>query len=459
MINSNRNTHGNTALRLVFACFICDVLAAYSTYGIPLPWIGLCLAPVAAAACLAKTRMPSFPGRSFVLAYAVYALLINLYYFDVDGRFEALMPPLSTTHYPVFIALRFFRFLSCVSFLSVLWFLLKRGEYERLKRFLIGLGCFVSIAGLYIYAAQILGLPELLRTRVGTGGVAVLEVSFNCDFHRVLGTFREPSHLAEWLILPMFLAFGEGRKCAYAQVLMSITMLMTGSMAGICSSAIGFAAALVFFNPLKGKQIRTIFSMLLLAWISLQIAQSSIYSYSTVGDARGIWEVLEERSANILEGGMEASNRKYIYDYVKNNPPSFFGVGLGNSNLLLGDYLGWDAVCSFLNLFFNTLYSTGIPGLTLMVCFFSTPFYQALQRRRTFVRERGALFLFAAYASYCVNYWVHGEELSFSFVAAYVLLLHCVFRMKDPSPRENKATAEHIAPDTTGFPPGPKGRP
>jgi len=443
-MTETKHIHYRNTLRLVFLCFICNALAAYSLFGIPLPWMGLALAPVAAVVCFARTGIPSFPGHGFLLVYAIYALLLNLYYY-VGGQFETLMPSLSTTPYTVFISLRFLTIISAFSFLTVLWFLLRQGMGEQLKRFLIGLGCIVSIVGLYIYAAQKLGLPELPRTRVGTTGLAVGEVRFTYAFHRVLGTFREPSHLAEWLILPIFLAFSEGKKRLLSQILMSVTMLMTGSMTGICSSAIGVIAALIFFNPLKGKQIKIICSMLILASLSLFVAQSSIYS--NPGEEKGILDVLEERTAVIFKGGLAASNRDYIYDYVKNNPPSLFGVGLGNANLLLAQYRNSDAVSSFLNIFFATLYSTGILGLTLIACFFFTPIYQALKRRRAFVRERKNVFLFAAYISYCAVYCVASEELTFAFITTYALLLNSVLKMKTTFPNDDKVSIELIATD------------
>lgn len=425
-----RHIHHRNTLRIVFVCFIFTALAAYSFFGIPLPWMGLALAPVAAVICFARTGIPSFPGHGFLLVYAIYALLLNLYYY-VGGQFETLMPSLSTTPYTVFISLRFLTIISAFSFLTVLWFLLRQGMGEQLKRFLIGLGCIVSIVGLYFYVAQRFGLPELPRTRVGTTGLAVGEVRFTYAFHRVLGTFREPSHLAEWLILPIFLAFSEGKKRLPSQILMSVTMLMTGSMTGICSSAIGFIAAVIFFNPLKPKQIRTVCLMLVLASISLFVAQYSIYS--NPGEDKGILDALEARTAGIFKGGLAASNRDYIYDYVKNNSPSLFGVGLGNANLLLAEKLNNDAVSSFLNIFFTTLYSTGIPGLILMVCFFFTPIYQALKRRRAFIRDRKNFFLFAAYISYCFVYYVASEELTFSFVAAFAFLLYSLVELRSTS--------------------------
>lgn len=446
MLDANRQAHTMT-LRLVFVCFICGVLPAYSLLGIPFPWFGLALAPIAATFLLAQNRLISFPGLSILVLYVLNALLVNVCSCCVSD-FAGLMPSLSTTPYLVFVALRFLTILSALSFALLLWLLLRRGLGERLKGFLIGLGCFVSIVALYIYAAQKFGWYEIPLTRRGTSGVAVDNVRFSYAFHRLLGTFREPSHLAEWLILPMFLAFSEGKKRLPSQVLMSVTMLMTGSMTGICSSAIGFVAALVFFNPLNGKQTRTVFSMLILASLSLCIAQSSIYGRS--GDERGILGVLEERATVIFQGGMEASNRGYVYDYVENNPPPLLGVGLGNSNLLLARYLNKAAVPSFLNIFFATVYSTGILGLTLIVLFFLWPIYQALRCRSVFIRNRSNFSILAAYISYCAVYWVAAEELSLWFAAAYVFLAHSVLATKTGFPNGQEASEALIGSERTG---------
>lgn len=107
MVDAARQKHA-MILKLVFVCFIFNALAAYSLRGIPLPWLGLALATVAAVVCFTKTRMgiPTFPGGSFLLIYFLYALLLNCYYY-AGGQFETLVPPLNTTPYAVFISLRF----------------------------------------------------------------------------------------------------------------------------------------------------------------------------------------------------------------------------------------------------------------------------------------------------------------------------------------------------------------
>ena len=67
-------------------------------------------------------------------------------------------------------------------------------------------GVLCAAMALYIYVAQLSGLPEPPRTRMGTGGDQQA-TTFTYAFHRAMGTFQEPGDLASWLVLPLFLSF------------------------------------------------------------------------------------------------------------------------------------------------------------------------------------------------------------------------------------------------------------
>ena len=151
-----------------------------------------------------KYGIPKPIGFRIFWLFFLWAMLVTAAS-TVSHDYASFMPLGATTPYPVFILLRFFTLLSFVASVYVALWLLQQGCREHVIKAVVTIGCFISVAALYIYAAQIYGLPELPRNRLGTAG-GLQAIRFTYDFHRAIGTFREPSLLAAWLIVPLFLA-------------------------------------------------------------------------------------------------------------------------------------------------------------------------------------------------------------------------------------------------------------
>jgi hypothetical protein len=278
----------------------------------------------------------------------------------------------------------------------------------------------LSLFALYVYVAQIYGLPEPPRSRMGTSG-GEQAVRFSYQFHRAIGSFREPSHLAEWLIAPFYLSLlRRGRWAWLASTLIAFAMVLTGSLTGLASVALGFLAALLWLqSPRQLLRMAWSYALPFAGAVVLFSALAVSYDDSAANLAGTLWSRIEP----ILEtGSFQATNRASVYTYLENNPPAFFGRGLGNSNLEYAASVGSPAVTSFLSLYWNVLYSCGYPGLALMVWFLSRP----LLRRGSFLQTSGRarLLLTAAYISYLAAFGVHTEEPPIQFALLFGLVAY-----------------------------------
>jgi hypothetical protein len=124
---------------------------------------------------------------------------------------------------------------------------------------------------------------------------------------------------------------------------------------------------------------------------------------------------------------MKESNRSYIYEYVANTSIPLFGSGLGNANILLSQYLGVEVVASFLSLYFNIVFSSGVLGLALLFLFFFRPVIKILVIKKL-RQSKKILLILAAYLAWLIMLAVHAEELPMMFAVACALLAHEIYR-------------------------------
>lgn len=403
--------------KLLCLCFLLDAFAAYSVFGVPLPWLGMAAVTLLSVHFVKIYKLPTFSWFSVFVYYSILSTLLNVIFAD----YYVDMPLLSTTPYPVYIGLRIYVMLMALMIAYIFWNLLFKGYYERFIQYFITLGCIISTLAIYIYVAQIFGLPEIPRTRVSTSGTIVDEIRFSYAFHRALGTFREPSHLAEWLILPLFLAFSQGRKKIVSQLLMSLTLLLTGSLMGVLSIGIGFLTSLAVFNPFGKRTLKILLYTVVIISAGYLLASFSISSFAR--SDTGIIQVVLERLSPILERGIRGSNRAYVYDFIDITSVPLAGYGMGNANLMLTNFLGGRAVSSFLSIYYGTLYSTGYPGVLFLIIFLAVPIITVLKNKSAIKQDLTQFCLFSMYVAYLVTMTVNREELSFTFIAAYVLVL------------------------------------
>lgn len=404
-------TYPRAALAAFTAVYGGTALGAYNFGPVPFQWLTqFGLLGVAGLLLLAR-RLPKVPGLGVMIPLVAWAAVVTLAN-AVAIDYARLMPPLASSPYPVYLALRFMGLLTFAAAAALVYYLLQNGYREALVARVVWVGGLASVAAVYIYFAQVNGWWEPGRTRMGTGG-AEQATQFAYAFHRAMGTFREPSHLAEWLVLPFFLSFSyRGRGWLALMVALSSALLLTGSLTGLVSIAGGLGTALVLGNPLSRRRLRVPLSLAAVAGLGLLVFNAVAVSNGT--SAAGLWEVVSGRMADVLTGGLGASNRSYVYEYTGAQPLPLLGAGLGHANLLFGASDQSAIISSFLNLYLNYLFSLGIPGVVLLALLLARPAAR-LVRAPGYRHDPGLMLLMAAYLAWLLMFVVHSEELTLVF--------------------------------------------
>lgn len=402
-------------LQLFAALFACTGLAAYNIGPVPLPWLAEAgFVALAAALVLFTNRVRLVPGGGALFLFVAWTLFVQTLN---AGRFGALLPRGATLSYTSFVLVRYLNVLAFAAVLYLTYWLLTEGKGPELMRWIARIGVAIALAGIYIYIAQQYGLPEPPRTRVGTAGAA--QVLF-FGYRRALGTFREPSHLAEWLVLPLFLSFAIPRRLArLSSIIIGTALLLTVSLGGIASCVGGVLGGLLLSNPFKPRNFKLLIAIALGLGLLLYAAQMT--SVGLTGQS--VYSVLNVRTLEILEGGVGNSNRAYIADFVDSFPPPVLGYGLGNANIYVASKLGIDLIVSFLSLYVNVAYSSGIIGLLLLSIFMAQPII-----RNAIVstdrKKRRPIAILMGYVAYLFVFAAGPEELSVAFAVIAAFLLY-----------------------------------
>ncbi|MBT9175289.1 MAG: hypothetical protein DDT22_00964 [candidate division WS2 bacterium] len=422
----------NIGLMLFGFILLTHSMGAYQIAGIPVPWLSEVLAIILMLAIAYKSKLYHFPGDKIFIVLIGWLFLVTIGK-EMFLGYSAMMPPRATTSYPVFIALRFLHLVSLLSFLFGIYWLLKRGNINLIISMVVIIGTALSLFALYVYAAQIFGLPEPSRTRMGTCG-GEQSVVFTYAFHRAMGSFREPSHLALWLVVPFFLSFLTPQKLKgmLFSVLIGSVILLTGSLTGILSILIGSISAYILIGRYKLISIYKNFMMpLLVLFLGLGIFALVVHSYSESGVS--LFNVIIERVRQIIEGGMTASNRGPVYKWVQSTTIPYLGHGLGNANIFYAHDINSDLMGSFLNLFITILFSGGYVGILLLFIFLMTPIYIVLKSgvARNSAENYYMFYVLSSYLAWIIIYFAHSEEVDLMFAIPYALLVFLSKSRKD----------------------------
>jgi len=415
------HTRGTSLLVVAMSVFIAaTALDAYSVGAVPIQWIASCAVLLLFLFVLMTQpggRIPNMRlffllGGWCVLVTAVQALLHD---------YATLMPSAATSSYGVFVALRFAAVLAFAAVAVLTYILLRRGREEQILRVLTVIGLVVSLAALYIYVAQVHGLPELPRTRLDTLGGKVTTVTYTYPFHRATGTFREPSHLAVWLVVPLFASITLRRTpLNVSTVVMGGTLLLTGSMTGIAACVLGVLSALVLARPRGMRWAKTVGETIVAVVLAFLVFQA--IAVPNEGGSTNLISIIRMRLSPVVSGGLAESNRSYVYEFARLHSVPLLGWGLGHAQLLFSQYSRSDVPVSFLNLYLSFLYAAGFPGLALLLCWLARPVLQvgALRMRRAV-----SLSLFAAisgYVAWLAMFFVQVEELTPMFGIVFAWL-------------------------------------
>ena len=404
------------------ALFLCTGLGAYSIWSVPFVWIAQAgEVALAAALIIGLNRVRNVPGGLVFIVFIAWALIVNILNAEC---FASMMPAMATLPYGLFIIVRYVNLLAFAAVFYLTFWLMTQGYSEFLVKGIVGVGTLVSLAALYIYIAQIYGLPEPSRTRMGTGGgEQATTFSLGSFFYtRALGTFREPSHLAEWLVLPLFFSLARSNRAArVGTFLIGTTLLLTVSLTGILSAMVGGVAAILISNPLRLENLKRLVGVA--AVLSVLAIGLQIVSVNAADEEHSITSIVSLRTLEILEGGLGSSNRGHTYEFIADNPFPLVGYGLGNANIFISNAFGSDLVMSYLSLYINTLYSTGIVGLGLLLVFLVSPIIRNLAKRESAKLRHSPVFLMT-YLAYLVSFGVNVDELSVPFAISAAFLAH-----------------------------------
>lgn len=404
----------------VFLLFL-QACAAYSIGPVPLQWIAQAGIVLLFLWLFLRRHIRVFTSFHLLMIFLMWTLGVTLANM-LSTDYSVLVPPLATTPYLVYVSLRIFTLVTFIATVGITYWLMEANQGETLIRRCAYLGVIVAIYGFYVYLAQVKGWPEIPRTRVGTTGREQITV-FSYAFHRAMGSFREPSHLAEWLILPLFFSLSlKSWKGILLPLIIGSVLLLTGSLTGILSSLFGISVAALFavrrLIPESARGLKYLIPIVIAGIVfSLLVVKNNDGSGNLV-------EVLWKRVEPLLsEKGAEASNRDYVYHYISHRPIPVVGVGLGHSNLVFSKSMRIEATASFLNLYINIAYSLGLIGLGLFIWLIIYPFF-------IFIRNSGhrpkirAFFVTGAYMAWLVTFFAHSEELSVHFGIIYAMALY-----------------------------------
>ncbi len=400
---------------------VCNALDAYSVGPVPVSWLGQAAAIAVALYLVVREPIRLPPGGILWPLLMVWGIALSVFQGALED-YASMMPPMATTPYPIFIALRMLSLLSTTSTIVIGCFLLQNGQRDLMSRQLVQLGMIVSLFAIYVYVAYRFGWPEPPRTRVGTFGEGQ-STTFTYAFHRAMGSFREPSLMASWLTTPLLLCFADPRRTAWIPALcMAMALLLSGSLSGVMGMILGMGCGFVLLYPFGVIPVR-----LLVGGTLIFIVAGMAFSLLAVANNNGSTEivsVLWERVDEMLDQGASGSNRAYIYEALESTPVPWVGTGFGNSNLVFTRTYNSDVIVSFLSLYLSFQYSIGWPGFTVLLLALATPILLARHWASigTQDQRRTAWVLTSAYVAWLAYYLVLYEETQTMFVVSYVLL-------------------------------------
>lgn len=418
---------GKFAFYVLIVGLFCNMMAAYNFGPIPVDWLSRIIFIGGTAMMFFSGTLPSVPAFSSLGLLFIWGLIATVGGL-LDNSIDFRMPFL-TTPYPVFVALRFMNLLAPLGCAYLVVAASERYSFNKVATFVIWLGTIGALYAIYVYFAEVYGLPELTRTRMGTGG-GEQATKFSYDFHRALGSFREPSHLAEWLLAPLFTSFSiRNRIFNFHTLVMLLAMLLTGSLAGIAGLAVGIFMATMLGNPLRAKSWKVVGGFL--GALLAGVAGFALFAAGKNIDVFTLFDVLGSRAGNIIfGGGLQSSNRGSILMAALQQPISFFGYGFGRANLILTDIYGHMTfgaspyIIDYHSLYLHYLFATGIVGLSLLLVFIVTPIYLFWSRRLARIRLQFSYFAGGVIA-YAVTNTLLFDELTpeFAVMVAFVIAI------------------------------------
>jgi hypothetical protein len=387
-------------------------LEAYNIGVIPIPWIACAGFIILAVACIISSdNLMPVPGMLIYFVFLGWVLVVNC--FSIF-RFQELLPAGTTLSYELFILVRFVKLITFGFIYYLVHWFLKEGQASILIKGVVWGGIIFAMIAFYVYLAHIYQLPDIPRTRLGTaGGQQATTFSTGKFFYsRAIGAFREPSHLAEWLLLPLCFSFLRSHYLyRLGSLIIALALLLTVSLAGILSLLLGLVV-MIINNPLRRKNLAIII-LALFALTAAALISKGIY-VDTNNQQTTIYTIVSSRIVDLIHSGVQSSSRGYVYNFISKYPFPITGYGLGNVNILLSNSMGSSLIVSTLSLYYNILYSAGLVGFFLLSIFLLRPALHFMVRNWNSKSLRPS-FLLMAYVAMLICFTVLTEELTIAF--------------------------------------------
>lgn len=280
LIKINRVKVASVGILIFSILLIANALGAYCIINIPFEWLSQAGFAAVIIFLFIDRNLYLVPGSKILFSLFFWAIIVtsvNIFF----KNYIILMPTLSSTSYPLFICLRFLKLLSFIATIYLIYWLLVKGNRYSVIKWTVIIGTLVSVVAIYYYFILTYGLPAPLPSRLSTGGGFPTKFGiYSYAFHRAAGTFREPSHLAEWLVAPFFLSFIYcKKKFNFYAIIIGTTILLTGSLTGIIGGIIGFIVATIITNIFKLDNLKIFIRVVVLILIALTIFNVLVISY------------------------------------------------------------------------------------------------------------------------------------------------------------------------------------
>jgi hypothetical protein len=152
-----------------------------------------------------------------------------------------------------------------------------------------------------------------------------------------------------------------------------------------------------------------------LGWTVVALAAAAFalqyISIGTADEALSVSDAIARRFEDLMAAGIAGSSRSVWAELLATQRLPLVGYGFGNANVVASSVLGSDLVVSYVSLYMNVLFATGIIGLALLCAFLFHPLLPAAGRA---VTRREQAFLMG-YIACLVAFIAGSEELSVPF--------------------------------------------
>lgn len=410
--------------KIFYIILVFNSLSSIAFGPFPMPWLS-CFISIFFGALVLPSILKNklvFNLFIFLIILLTFSTIFTLFQWET---FKDLLSNKYQLDYYIYIFIRYSSFLSFFSTFFIIYKLSEKNNYKQITNIILKLSLVISLYAIYLYIAHFLNLPDILpRNRAGTGGFGSEQsIIFTYGFHRAIGTFREPSLFAEWLILPLFLSFSIKNKLKNpAFFIILLTFILTGSLGGLISVGLALIIYLPLGLILQGKIKFLKLSKTKIIMFSVFLL---ILLFININFELNYFSTIYERIEPILKFGIKGTNRGEVYRNLSLIKPSFYGLGLGNFQIFAAEKLSLSNLYPSLNFYITYLTSFGFFGFFVFLLVLFYPFilfFKLTLSGKTFDKNKIS-FLMISYIAMLIIGAVNREELSVTFALPYSLLI------------------------------------